>query len=177
MATRNKKSESPAAVQPAEVAANEGARRAHEKDAPKDLTQRQAIKKHIPHLFVLREKGCSWMQIAGLLETCGFTLQASTIRSYFGEMVPTQIENCRQAMDEHKLAMAMGEKKQESLACVPEKFLIAVAAMNGQQRSAPPKFAVSRESSTENQPPIADSSEEMMKPTFPSMPVQKKAET
>ena len=74
--------------------------------ASKGITQKKAIEIWIPHLFVLREKGCSWRQITYLLnDKCGFNLQPSTVRSYFGELLPKQIDACRNAMAEHLLEM------------------------------------------------------------------------
>lgn len=76
----------------------------HEK---KDMTQKKAFEILIPHLFVLRKKGCSWEQITKLLnDKCGFKLQAATVRTYFSEMARKHSGICRKAMTEHILAVS-----------------------------------------------------------------------
>lgn len=142
MVTRIKKSESVAVMQNAikhipEDVFNTG-RRARGR---KDITQKKAVETFIPYLFVLRGKGCSWTQITNLLnDKCGFKLQPSTMRSYFGEMVPKHVDICRNAMAEHLLTMAE-IKKQEKLADMPDAFRTVVAVMDKQRRLAEPKIA------------------------------------
>lgn len=53
---------------------------------PDNQTKRQAFRKLMPHLRVMRERGCSWTQLATELAAFGVTLQVSTIRSYYGAM-------------------------------------------------------------------------------------------
>ena len=67
---------------------------------PDDQTQRQAFEKLMPYVYVLRNKGCSWSQLANLLSKCGFELQPSTVRSYFSEMLATRMEMCKERMNE-----------------------------------------------------------------------------
>ncbi|AVA38281.1 MULTISPECIES: hypothetical protein [Cupriavidus] len=53
---------------------------------PDQITQRQALKRLMPSLRVLRERGCSWEQIAKLLAKCQITLKPHTVRSYYADM-------------------------------------------------------------------------------------------
>ncbi|MDY7579310.1 hypothetical protein RGU70_13390 [Herbaspirillum sp. RTI4] len=79
----------------------------HKKHEQKGLTQKKAFEILIPHLFVLRKKGCSWEQITKLLnDKCGFKLQATTVRTYFSEMARRHLGICQEAMTEHILAGA-----------------------------------------------------------------------
>lgn len=73
---------------------------------PEDQTQRQAFEKLMPHLYVLRNKGCSWPQLAKLLGECGFNLQPSTVRSYFSEMLAARMDVCQARMNEQIALMA-----------------------------------------------------------------------
>lgn len=73
---------------------------------PDDQTQRQAVDKLMPHLYVLRNKGCSWAQLAKLLGECGINLQPSTVRIYYTEMLATRMDICQQRMNEQIALMA-----------------------------------------------------------------------
>jgi hypothetical protein len=73
---------------------------------PEDQTQRQAFEKLMPHLYVLRNRGCSWAQLAKLLGECGFKLQPSTVRSYFTEMLASRLDVCQARMNEQIAIMA-----------------------------------------------------------------------
>lgn len=73
---------------------------------PDDQTQRQAFEKLLPHLYVLRNKGCSWAQLTKLLAECGFKLQPSTVRSYFSEMLADRMDICQARMNEQIAIMA-----------------------------------------------------------------------
>ena len=50
---------------------------------PDDQSQRKAFVTLMPYLYVLRNKGCSWPKLAGLLNGCGFSLQPATVRTYY----------------------------------------------------------------------------------------------
>lgn len=50
------------------------------------VTQRQAFKRLMPSLRVMRERGCSWEQLGKLLAQWHITLKASTVRAYYAEM-------------------------------------------------------------------------------------------
>lgn len=67
---------------------------------PEDQTQRQAFERLMPHLYVLRNRGCSWAQLAKLLAECGFKLQPSTVRTYFSEMLADRMNVCQARMNE-----------------------------------------------------------------------------
>lgn len=67
---------------------------------PEDQTQRQAFERLMPHLYVLRNRGCSWAQLAKLLAECGFKLQPSTVRTYFSEMLAARMDVCQARMNE-----------------------------------------------------------------------------
>ena len=66
---------------------------------PDDLTQRAAFEKLMPHLYVLRNKGCSWPQLTTLLNKSGFKLQPSTVRSYYSEMLLKSMNLCQARMN------------------------------------------------------------------------------
>lgn len=72
---------------------------------PEDQTQRKAFEQLMPHLYVLRHKGCSWAQLASLLADGGFKLQPSTVRNYFGEMVQRHMDACQESMTEQLLLL------------------------------------------------------------------------
>lgn len=67
---------------------------------PEDQKQRQAFEKLMPHLYVLRNRGCSWVQLTKLLGECGFKLQPSTVRSYFSELLADRMNVCQARMNE-----------------------------------------------------------------------------
>jgi hypothetical protein len=66
---------------------------------PEDQTQRAAFEKLMPHLYVLRNKGCSWPQLTGLLNQSGFKLQPSTVRTYYSEMLVKCMDLCQARMN------------------------------------------------------------------------------
>lgn len=53
---------------------------------PEEITRRQAFRRLMPSLRVLRERGCSWEQITKLLAQCQITLKVSTVRDYYSDM-------------------------------------------------------------------------------------------
>lgn len=67
---------------------------------PEDQTQRAAFEKLMPHLYVLRNKGCSWSQLTTLLNKSGFKLQPSTVRSYYSEMLLKSMNQCQARMNQ-----------------------------------------------------------------------------
>jgi len=106
---------------------------------PDDQTQRQAIEKLMPYLYVLRKKGCSWAQLTHLLSESGFKLQSSTVRSYYNEMLESRMDMCQDRMSEQILLLAELRKQNKSadLSGVSHR----VAAIMEQQRStAAPKI-------------------------------------
>lgn len=67
---------------------------------PDDQSQRTAFGRLMPHLYVLRNKGCSWSQLAELLGQCGFKLQPSVVRNYYGEMLADRLDVCQARMND-----------------------------------------------------------------------------
>ena len=57
---------------------------------PDDQTQRKAFEALMPYVYKLRIKGCSWTQVTKLLTDSGFTLQMSTVRTYYSESINTR---------------------------------------------------------------------------------------
>jgi len=73
---------------------------------PENQTQRQAFEGLMPYLFILRNKGFSFEQIAGLLAACGFNLKSSSVRGYFNKIKAERKDFCQQRMSEHTLLLA-----------------------------------------------------------------------
>lgn len=101
---------------------------------PEDQTQRKAFEQLMPHLYVLRHKGCSWAQLAGLLAEGGFKLQPSTVRNYFGEMVQTHMEACRESLTEQVLLL--GEIRKQTAGADMSLIKGRVATAMENQRAA-----------------------------------------
>lgn len=81
---------------------------------PADRTLRQSVKALIPEIFVLRNQGFSWPQLASLLkEACNIDLLPSTVRSYFNEMLIDRQEECTRRMNEQVLLLAEIKKETE----------------------------------------------------------------
>lgn len=73
---------------------------------PDEQTQRQVFEKLMPHLYVLRNKGCSFVQLTKLLNQCGVNLQPSTVRTYYSEMLADRLDICQARMNESIAVMA-----------------------------------------------------------------------
>lgn len=73
---------------------------------PDDQKQRQAFEQLMPHLYVLRNKGCSFEQLTKLLTDVGFKLQPSTVRTYYSECLATRLDLCQARMNEQIALMA-----------------------------------------------------------------------
>ena len=73
---------------------------------PDDKVQRQAFKALLPNMYVLRNKGCSFAQLASLLNQCGFSLPPSTVRTYYNEMMVAKMELCSAEMNEQIAILA-----------------------------------------------------------------------
>ena len=82
---------------------------------PDDQTQRKAFEALMPFLYVLRNKGCSWPQLTKLLTDSGFSLQPSTVRSYYSEMLATRQDICQERMNEQILLLAEVRKETKSI--------------------------------------------------------------
>jgi DNA-binding transcriptional MerR regulator len=70
---------------------------------------------HYLELYVLRNKGCSFSQIAKLLTDCGFNLQPSTVRVYYSEMLATRLDECQRRMNEQILLMSEVRKETQNI--------------------------------------------------------------
>lgn len=101
---------------------------------PEDITQRQAFEKVMPYLYVLRNKGCSWPQLTKLLADCGFTLQPSSVRGYYSEILATRQDICQERMNEQILMLA--EIRKETKGVEVSDISGKVSAMMDRQRSA-----------------------------------------
>lgn len=100
---------------------------------PQDMTQRQAMATYMPELYVLRNKGCSFAQLASLLVECGVNLQPSTVRIYYGEMLAGRLDECQQRMNEQILLMA--EVRKATVAVDPSIVSEKLAEINDRQRA------------------------------------------
>lgn len=80
---------------------------------PEDQTQRQAFEKLMPHLYVLRNKGCSILQLTDLLNQCGFSLQPSTVRDYYRDALAKRMDLCQERMNEQMILLAEIRKQTE----------------------------------------------------------------
>lgn len=105
---------------------------------PEDQTQRQAFEKLMPHLYVLRNRGCSWAQLTRLLTECGFKLQPSTVRTYFSEMLAARMDVCQARMNEQisLLAAIRTETAGADMSAISEQVS---AFMARRQQAAAPK--------------------------------------
>jgi hypothetical protein len=73
---------------------------------PEGQSQRRAFEKLMPHLYVLRQKGYSFPQLAKLLGDVGIKLQPSTVRAYYHEMLAERMDICQARMNEQIALMA-----------------------------------------------------------------------
>lgn len=82
---------------------------------PDDQTQRQAFERLMPQLYVLKNKGCSFLQIADLLAQVGFKLQPSAVRVYYNEILAARMEMCQSRMNEQILLLAEVRKETKGM--------------------------------------------------------------
>jgi hypothetical protein len=106
---------------------------------PEDQKQRQAFEKLLPHLYVLRNKGCSWTQLTKLLGECGFNLQPSTVRAYFSEMLAARMDVCQGRMNE-QIALLAAVRSETAGVDVSAISGRVNAFMERLQQSAAPKL-------------------------------------
>lgn len=78
---------------------------------PDDQAQRQAFEKFMPRLYVLKNKGCSFLQITNLLNQIGFNLQPSSVRIYYNDLLAERMEMCQERMNEQILLLAEVRKQ------------------------------------------------------------------
>jgi hypothetical protein len=62
---------------------------------PEDQSQRQAFATLMPEMYGLRNRGCSFKQLADLLSQCGFRLEPSTVRQYYSELIESRMDVCQ----------------------------------------------------------------------------------
>lgn len=73
---------------------------------PSERSQRQAFNALMPEIYMLRNKGFSFQQIATLMEQVGFRLQPSTVRSYFNELLVGRQDECIKRMNQQMMMLA-----------------------------------------------------------------------
>lgn len=88
--------------------------------APDDLTQRKTFNRLMPHLYVLRNKGCSWNQLATLLTQIGLNLQISTIKGYYSEILAEKQDICQARMNEQIVLLAQVRKENKGVEITDE---------------------------------------------------------
>lgn len=100
---------------------------------PENQTQRQAFEGLMPYLFVLRNKGFSFQQLAGLLTACGFNLKPSSVGIYFNKIAAARKDFCQQHMSEHTLQLA--EVRRETKGAEMSSITGRVEAIMSRQRT------------------------------------------
>lgn len=101
---------------------------------PEDQTQHQAFLKLMPHLYVLRNKGCSFVQLTTLLTKCNFNLQPSTVKDYYNNALANQMDICQERMNEQILLLA--EVRKATRGAEVSSMFERVTEMLEKQRSA-----------------------------------------
>lgn len=101
---------------------------------PEDQTQHQALVRLMPYLYVLKNKGCNFSQLATLLAECGFNLQPSMVRDYYYTALATRMDICQERMNEQILLMA--EIRKENKGVDVSSITERVAAIMEKQRTA-----------------------------------------
>lgn len=101
---------------------------------PDNQTQKQAFDRLMPHLYALRNRGCSIEQITSLLANLNFKLQPSAVRVYFAEGLAERMDKCQESMNEQILLLAEVRKqtKGADVSSISER----VAAIMERQRTA-----------------------------------------
>lgn len=69
---------------------------------PDSHTQRSTFNDYLPDLYVLRENGYTFKQLAALLKDCGLNLEPSSVRTYYYEMVSERKDECLRYLEEHR---------------------------------------------------------------------------
>lgn len=101
---------------------------------PDNQTQKQAFDRLMPHLYVLKNRGCSVEQITSLLADLNFKLQPSSVRVYFAEGLAERMDKCQERMNEQILLLAEVRKatKGAEVSSISERAMAVMA----RQRSA-----------------------------------------
>jgi hypothetical protein len=100
---------------------------------PDAQTQHQAFLKLMPHLFVLKKNGCTFLQLTKLLTEIGFKLKPSSVKNYYNKALATHMDTCQLQMNEHLslLENVRKETKGTNLSAISDQ----VAAIMGQQKT------------------------------------------
>lgn len=101
---------------------------------PENQTQHQALVGLMPYLYVLKNKGCNFSQIATVLAECGIDLQPSMVREYYNTALATRMDICQERMNEQILLMA--EIRKENKGVDVSSITERVAAIMEKQRTA-----------------------------------------
>lgn len=115
---------------------------------PADRVQRQTFKKLMPEIHALRKEGFSYQQLSELLNSFNVKLQASTVRSYYEEMIHDQFQECEQRFSESVILQAsmVADKQAESGARVSDR--VWNAQVDG--TSTPPSQNLARETAAQS---------------------------
>ena len=101
---------------------------------PDNQTQKQAFDRLMPHLYALKNRGCSIEQITSLLGDLNFKLQPSAVRVYFAEGLAERMDKCQERMNEQILLLA--EVRKATIGAEVSSMSERVTAMLEKQRSA-----------------------------------------
>lgn len=101
---------------------------------PDDLTQRASFAKLMPHLYVLRNKGCSWAQLTTLINKTGFKLQPSTVRSYYSEMLLKSMDLCQARMNVQLDQLKKLREENAQLAGGADQLAVMAQRVNSQMQ-------------------------------------------
>jgi hypothetical protein len=82
---------------------------------PANRTQRQLIRDLMPELFLLRNTGFSFEQLAQLLGEINIKLQPGTIRTYYSEMLAERMDACQERFNEQLMVLAEIKKETSGL--------------------------------------------------------------
>lgn len=95
---------------------------------PADQTQHQAFLRLVPYLYVYRNKGCSFAQLATLLGQCGINLQPSTVREYYNAALADRMDVCQERMNEQILILAEVRKQTQGaeISSISERAIAVV---------------------------------------------------
>lgn len=117
----------------------------------------------MPHLYALKNRGCSIEQITALLGQLKFNLQPSTVRTYFVEGLAERMDKCQERMNEQLLMLAEVRKvtKGAEVSDIAER---AVAIMEKHKTAAASKIDTLLGGSSAT--PVAQTSAETVTPVL-----------
>jgi hypothetical protein len=138
---------------------------------PDGQTQHQAFLQLMPHLYVLRNKGCSFLQLTDLLTKCNFTLQPSTVQSYYNAALAERMDICQQRMNEQIMLLAEVRKETKNVDVASVRDRVASISQNKVDSAAPKVdsiFGAVRTSSGNRQDPQVVDMVEDAQPVLPA---------